>query len=136
MDEARLIRRVRFRASHHYGRADRPEGENRDRFGDQAVSHEHDWSVEVRVRGPVDAATGFVTDLEALDDAIERLVGGWAGGDLNELVPEAAAGELSPSTESLARWLFERLKPALDPPARLERVAVFESPDLGAEYPA
>jgi len=134
--EARLIRRVRFRASHRYGDPHRSEEENRRTFGDQATSHEHDWTVEVHVRGPFDPRAGFVTDLVALDGALEELVGTWDGGDLNESISEVRSGDVSPSTESLARWVFERLAPLVPPPAHLERVAVFESPDLGAEYPA
>lgn len=136
VDEARLIRRVRFRASHRYVVPGRSEEESGRRFGAQALPHEHDWTVEARVRGPIDADTGFVTDLAALDEALEALLGAWADGDLNERVPEVRSGEMSPSTESLARWIFQHLAPAVSPPARLERVAVFESPDLGAEYPA
>lgn len=136
MDEARLIRRTSFRASHHYEVSGRPKEESRAAFGEQAEPHTHEWTVEVRVRGPIAAETGFVTDLGALDAALAALVGAWSDGDLNALVPEVASGELNPSTESLARWLFERLAPHIAPPARLERVAVFESDELGAEYPA
>ena len=51
-------------------------------------------------------------------------------------VPEVADGDMQPSTESLARWVFEHLSPAVPAPARLDAVLVFESPDLGARYPA
>jgi 6-pyruvoyltetrahydropterin/6-carboxytetrahydropterin synthase len=136
MDEARLIRRTSFRASHHYGLAGRPEEASRKAFGAQAAPHVHDWTVEVRVCGPLDPETGFVTDLGALDDALAALVGAWSDGDLNALVPEVASDDLNPSTESLARWIFERLASRIASPARLERVAVFESRELGAEYPA
>lgn len=136
MHEARLIRRKQVRASHRYGDPDRSEEQNRRAFGDQATSHEHRWTIEVHVRGPLDPRTGFVTDLVTLDGALDELVGPWDDGDLNESIPEVRAGDLSPSTESLAQWVFERLAPRISPPARLERVGVFESPDLGAEYPA
>ncbi len=136
MNEARLIRRTSFRASHHYELSGSGKEESRAVFGAQAEPHTHDWTVEVRVCGPLDSDTGFVTDLDALDAALSSLVGAWTDGDLNRLIPEAASGRLNPSTESLARWLFERLSASIAPPARLERVAVFESDDLGAEYPA
>lgn len=134
--DARLVRRYGFRASHHYGYADLSEEENRRRFGDQALPHVHDWTVEVEVVGPVDGHTGFIVDLGALDDAVRAVVGHWEGGDLNRLVPEVREGRLQPSTEALARWLHGRLRPAVPAPARLDRVRVFESSDLGSQFPA
>lgn len=136
MSDTRLIRRIRFRASHHYGHPAADPADNRARFGDQAEPHEHDWCVEVHVVGPVDPDTGWLTNLGALDAALDRITEGWDGGDLNALVPPVAAGEMQPSTEALARWLYRRLEPEVARPARLAEVRVFESPDLGASHPA
>jgi 6-pyruvoyltetrahydropterin/6-carboxytetrahydropterin synthase len=134
--EARLIRRVRFRASHRYGRPDLSPEENQAAYGAQAETHPHDWMVEAQVAGPIDPATGFVTDLAALDGALELLVGDWRDGDLNESIPQLRTGEMQPSTEALARWIFGRLARSVAAPARLVRVRVFESADLGAAFPA
>ena len=57
-------------------------------------------------------------------------------GDLNALVPEVRAGRVQPSTEALARWLWERLEPRIPGSARLARVRVAEGPELAAESPA
>jgi 6-pyruvoyltetrahydropterin/6-carboxytetrahydropterin synthase len=110
--------------------------ENRKRFGAQARSHEHDWTVRVEVCGPIDPTTGFVTDLTALDEALDDLIGGWDGGDLNELIPDVKEGRMQPSTESLARWIHERLSAEISRPARMGRVYVWEGTELGAFYPA
>lgn len=136
MRDARLIRRVRFTASHHYRRADWSEEENRRVFGAQVEPHRHDWMVEVHVAGPPDESTGFTVELPALDAALAAATTGWEGGDLNDVVPEVAEGSMQPSTENLARWLYGRLQDTLPAPAHLVEVAVFESPDLGARYPA
>ena len=136
LENARLIRRVRFTASHRYGEPDGPTEEDRARFGDQAVSHVHRWTVEIHVVGPVDPDTGWLTDLLALDEAVDDITGSWDGGDLNALVPEVASGALQPSTENLARWLYEELEPRVAGPAVLAEVRVFEGPDLGSAYPA
>lgn len=136
MTEAWLIRRTRFRARHHYARSDWSDEENRRSFRDQTEPHEHDWMVEVHIVGPIDESTGFVVDLGAVDAAMEAVMDGWDGGDLNLLIPEVVDGGMQPSTESLARWLYGRLSGAIPRPGRLVEVAVFESPDLGARYPA
>ena len=119
MDHVRVIRTVRFRASHHYRRRDWSEAENRRVFGDQADPHEHDWTVEVHVEGPIDPATG------------------WDGGDLNALVSVVTDEGMMPSTEVLARYLHDALSRRMaGSPARVARVRVAESPDLASEYPA
>ena len=54
---------------------------------------------------------------------------------LNEDVPEFAEGEMNPTTENLARFVFERLagrQPASG--ARLARVTVWESPGCSVTY--
>ena len=134
--EARLIRTVRFRAVHHYRRADWPDEANQRVFGPQVEPHAHDWRVEVHVAGPVDPATGWCVDLAALDALLAAAIAGWDGGDLNALVPEVARGDVTPSTENLARWLHRRLAGALPAPARVAEVRVFESDELGSAWPA
>jgi 6-pyruvoyltetrahydropterin/6-carboxytetrahydropterin synthase len=134
--EARLIRTVRFRAVHHYRGAGWPDEENRRVFGPQSQPHAHDWRVEVHVAGPVNPATGWCVDLAVLDTALGEATAGWDGGDLNALVPEVARGEMTPSTENLARWLHGRMAGALPAPARVVEVRVFESDGLGSAWPA
>lgn len=134
--DAVLFREVRFTASHHYGVPGRTAEENRALFGGQVVPHEHAWRVRVEIRGPIDPVTGFAADLASVDRALDRLLGGWDGGDLNQCVPEVAEGRMQPSTESLARWIFERLSLDVRAPARLGKVYVWECPELGACYPA
>ncbi len=133
---ARLIRRRRFVARHHYRRGGWTEERNRAVFRAQVEPHEHRWLVEVHVVGPIDPETGFTTDLARLDEELDAVLSGWDGADLNHVVPEVREGDELPTTESLARWIYHRLDGRLSPPAKLERVGVFESEELGAEYPA
>lgn len=136
--ETRLIRRWRFRAAHSYGRSDWAADRNRETFGSLADPHEHVWAVVARLVGRPDPETGFLVPLEGLDEAWEALLATWDRRSVNDLLPRGA----SPSTETLARWLFDSFGPAVrnlgssGRPVRLESVAVFEESDLGAEYPA
>jgi len=136
LDQARLIRVMRFRATHRYRRAEWSAERNRRVFGAQSDPHSHDWRVEVHVRGPLDPETGWVVDLGDLDGALADLFEGWDGGDLNRLIPEATEGRLVPSTEAIARWIFHQLEGRVQAPATLAQVRVFESDELGAVYPA
>lgn len=134
MGEASLIRTVHFSAGHHYRREEWTDEENRRIFGDSAEAHGHDWAVEITVRGPIDDRTGFVVDLDVLDGRLRRLVEGLHRQNLNEAIPEVRDGMMIPSTESLARWFWERLAPQVPGAARLVRIRVAESDTLAAEY--
>lgn len=129
--EAELTRRTRFAARHAYADVDgAPPG------GPPAELHRphgHLFTLDVTVRGPYDDR-GFVTDLEALDGAIEALVAPLRDGLLNRTVDAFRDGALQPSTEALARWAWERLASAVPPPARLTAVRVAEDDALWAVY--
>lgn len=134
MEEASLIRIARFRASHHYGRADWSEERNREAFGEALSPHEHGYRVEVTVTGSPDPVSGLVTDLAALDRLLEEeVVERFEGRSLNETLPPAARDGVQPGTEVLAGWIFLRLRGAIPGGARLRRVRVWESEELGAE---
>jgi len=136
LHEARLIRTLRFRATHRYWRPDWPAERNRRVFRAQSDPHVHDWRVEVHVAGPVDAETGWCADVGALDADIGVVLAGWEGGDLNALVPDVAQGRMTPSTENLARWIYSRLAERLERPLRVLEVRVFESDEFGSAWPA
>jgi len=104
-------------------------------FGPHAIPHEHDWRVVIHVAGPIDPATGWCCDLPQLDAAVDRILEGWDGGDLNAAIADVAAGAFRPSTENLARWIFLGLRRLVDEPAALVQVEVHESDELGAVFP-
>jgi 6-pyruvoyl-tetrahydropterin synthase len=129
--EAALERTVGFRAHHHYRRSDWSDARNREAFGAVADPHAHDYVVVVTVRGPIDAH-GFVVDLVALDALLHARIGVLDGSDLNTRV--FGGGQLQPTNEALARWIWGELAERVPRPARLARVRVAESGTLAAEY--
>jgi 6-pyruvoyltetrahydropterin/6-carboxytetrahydropterin synthase len=131
--EATLERSVGFRATHHYHRTEWSAEKNRATFGPLEAPHPHDWVVTVRVRGPLDAY-GFVLDLSVLDRLLGDILGVLDGADLNQAIPEMVSGYLQPSTEALARWVWEQLAAHIPEPACLVRVRVAEGAGLAAEY--
>ena len=133
MADAALERTVRFRATHHYRRAGWSEAQNREAFGAVADPHSHDYAVTVVVRGPIDPS-GFVVDLAALDRLLADDLGPLQGADLNQAIPGLEDGTLQPSSEALARRLWERLESRIPGTARLIMVRVAESANLAAQY--
>jgi 6-pyruvoyltetrahydropterin/6-carboxytetrahydropterin synthase len=129
-----LTRKAEFSASHYYWNPAWSEAENVRVFGKCANrnGHGHNYTLEVTVAGEVDAESGFVVDLKALKEILEReVVSVYDHRHLNLEVPEFAS-EI-PTTENIAIAVWKRLDGKV-PGARLHRVRVYEMPDLFADY--
>lgn len=129
-----LTRKAEFSAAHYYWvEAWSPE-KNEAVFGKCANrnGHGHNYTLEVTVTGAVDAVTGFVVDLKALKEILEReVISVYDHRHLNLEVPEFK--EMVPTTENIAIAIWKRLAGKI-PGAKLERVRVYEMPDLFADY--
>jgi 6-pyruvoyltetrahydropterin/6-carboxytetrahydropterin synthase len=135
MSNANLTRAVEFPAGHRYHRPDWDAARNEAAFGicSRAPGHGHNYRVEVTVRGKIDPETGMIVDLAVLDRLLHELVREpFDHAFLNDQ-PEFAAG-LIPTTENLARVVWERVSPALPSACFLTRVRVLEDRSLWADY--
>jgi len=88
--------------------------------------HGHSFRVSVHVRGPLGAETGWVQDFAELKDAFAPLHRVLDHNYLNEI-----PGLENPTSEVIARWIWQQLQPAL--PA-LCRVLVRETCTSGCIY--
>jgi 6-pyruvoyltetrahydropterin/6-carboxytetrahydropterin synthase len=88
--------------------------------------HGHSFRVEIHVRGPVDAQLGWVMDFAELKASFDPLYRQLDHHYLND-VP----GLDNPTSENLARWIWERLLPTLP---LLSAVVVHETCTSGARY--
>ena len=77
--------------------------------------HGHSFTARIVLRGEIDAGTGFLTDLAAVEACCRRLRRELDHRYLNEI-----AGLENPSLERIAQWLWQRLKPQLPQLARVE----------------
>jgi 6-pyruvoyltetrahydropterin/6-carboxytetrahydropterin synthase len=136
MRGAQLTRRVRFAAAHRYHRPEWSEAENQRRFGACANEHGHghNYVVEVTVAGPIDAETGFCVDLAGLDALLREHVGALDHRHLNHAIPEFGPGGAIPTTENVARHLWDRLAAAIPAGVSLVRVRLREDEDLYVDY--
>lgn len=130
-----LTRRVSFTATHRYWRSDWSEVRNEQRFGAATVPHAHDYACDVTVIGPIDEETGMLVDLGTLDGTLDREVRSrFHGKSISVQVPEFTDGELIPTCENLARFIFQRLAASLTGSATLASVIVREDETISAEY--
>ena len=128
-----LTRRYRFAASHRLHSAKLSEGENQRLYGkcNNPYGHGHNYVVEVTMVGPVDAATGMITNLGELDPFVQReVIEAFDYKYLNEEVPAFQA--VVPTTENVCREIYRRLKKY--PAAQLERVRIEETGKNSFEY--
>jgi len=90
------------------------------------TAHGHNFVIDVTVRGEPDRRAGWVIDFADIRAAVGPVVGELDHHLLNEI-----PGLENPTSESLARWLWQRLKPRLP---GLARIAVSETPSSRCVY--
>jgi len=128
-----VTRRYGFSASHRLHAASLGEEENQRLYGkcNNPFGHGHNYTVEIRVSGKVDPATGMISNLVDLDAFVnERVIEPFDHHYLNEDVP--AFEDSVPTTEVLCIEIFNRLKTF--PHAKLEAVRVVETSNNSFEY--
>ena len=88
--------------------------------------HGHSFRVEIHVRGQVDPETGWVMDFADIKAAFQPLYERLDHYYLNEI-----DGLSNPTSENLARWLWERLWPSMP---MLSEIVVRETCTAGSIY--
>jgi 6-pyruvoyltetrahydropterin/6-carboxytetrahydropterin synthase len=88
--------------------------------------HGHSFRVEVHVAGPLHPSLGWVMDFADLKAAVKPVVARLDHYYLNDI-----PGLENPTSEVIARWLWEQLKPVLP---ELSKVVVKETCTSGSVY--
>jgi 6-pyruvoyltetrahydropterin/6-carboxytetrahydropterin synthase len=132
----RITRKVEFSAAHFYHNPNLSAEENRKIFGkcNNPHGHGHNYVLEVTVAGEPDPETGMVLDLKELKEILQRkVVDRMDHKHLNYEVPELA-GQIT-TCENIAIVIWRLLEPEIHQ-GKLDRVRVYESPELFAECTA
>jgi len=88
--------------------------------------HGHSFQIEVHVEGPLDRNLGWVIDFADIKGAFRPLEEQIDHRYLNEV-----DGLENPTSENIARWIWQRLKPSL---SGLSKVVVRETCTSGCVY--
>ena len=107
----RLVKDFRFEAAHRLPRV--PQGHKCARL------HGHSFRVDIEVEGPIDPDLGWLIDYGDIKDAFAPLLDRLDHHYLNEV-----EGLENPTSEILAKWIWDRLVPRLP---SLARVTVHET---------
>ena len=91
-----------------------------------ANPHGHSYRVTVSVVGKVDERAGWVMDFGRVNEVVDPLIGQLDHASLNEI-----EGLSNPTTERVAKWLWDRIRPGLP---GLEAVTVCETDTSRCTY--
>ena len=88
--------------------------------------HGHSFHVEIHVSDPVDPHAGWVMDFAEIKTAFKPVFDQLDHHYLNEI-----PGLENPTSENIARWIWQKLKPALPP---LSKIIINETCTSGCAY--
>jgi len=127
-------RRLQFNAAHRVHNPSLSDDENRALYGkcNNPNYHGHNYTLEVSVKGEVDASTGYVIDLGVLRDLVAKLVVDQTDHrNFNVDVPYMQG--INPTSENIIVAMWRVLQPAIKP-AQLVRLRLLETDNNYVEY--
>ena len=134
MPQVVVTRRTHFNAAHRLFDPALGDAENARLFGPCANPnyHGHNYNLDVSVAGEIDPATGYVMDIKALKDLVEKhVLGKLDHRNLNLDVPEFRA--LNPTAENIVVVCWRWLAPAI-PRGHLVKLVLWETERNLVEY--
>jgi 6-pyruvoyltetrahydropterin/6-carboxytetrahydropterin synthase len=114
----RLVKTFRFEAAHSLPSF--PDGHKCRRL------HGHSFRFDVIVAGEVDPARGYLIDYGDIKAAVDPIVKQLDHYHLNDI-----AGLANPTSEMIAHWLWQRIKPVLP---MLDEIIVYETCTSACHY--
>ena len=93
--------------------------------------HGHNWRVQVSISSEKLNDIGIVMDFHDLKKETNEAILSLDHSYLNEVFPFT---EINPSSENIAKWIFESLKKRLENSVKVNSVTVWESENSSATY--
>ncbi len=131
-DETSFARAYSFSAAHRLHAPALSDAENQALYGkcNNLNGHGHNYTVEVSVAGSVDADTGMVIDLVAMDASVRNVLDQL---DFHHIDREIAAFATKPSTaENIVVYLWDKLAPSFE--GKLRQLKLWETRKNMFEY--
>lgn len=130
-----VYRKEHFNAAHRLHNTGWSEEKNNEVFGKCNLPnyHGHNYEMEVKVVGKPDKKTGYVMDMKALSDLIQREVHSrFDHKNLNLDTKEFK--NLNPTAENIVIVIYNLLRPHIDKKNDLQ-IRLYETPRNFVEYP-
>lgn len=131
-DHATFSRSYTFSAAHRLHAPALSDAENQALYGkcNNPNGHGHNYSLEVTVGGPIDAATGMVADLVSLDHTVRGVLDTLDHRHIDREI--AGFAQQTSTAENLVVYLWGELAPRLE--ARLAYLKLWETKNNVFEY--
>ena len=118
MPKMRIYKEFTFDAAHSLSRVEE---------GHKCGSlHGHTFVLQVHLEGEVDPKKGWILDFNILCDAVAPIIN-----QLDHSVLNSVEGLENPTSENLALWFWQKLKPQLP---QLSQIVIKESASSGCVY--
>ncbi len=130
-----VFRREHFNAAHRLFHKGWSDEENKNTFGKCSLPnyHGHNYELEIKVIGEVDAHTGFVMDMKKLSDVVKsNVLEKFDHKNLNLDTEEFK--NLNPTAENIAIVIYDLLRPFIRENLELF-IRLYETPRNYVEYP-
>lgn len=135
MNRIAIVRREHFNAAHRLHNKNWSDEKNRSVFGkcNNPNYHGHNYELEVKVIGVMNADTGYVMDAKILSNLIKvKVLDRFDHKNLNLDTQEFQ--ELNPTAENIAIVIHNLLKTEIEPNLEL-KIKLYETPRNYVEYP-
>jgi len=129
-----LSRRITFSSAHRYYQKKLTDAENKKIFGRcyTEYGHGHNYVLEITIGGQIDTKTGMVMNLVDVDRILKDVTDPMDHHHLNFDIPEFK--DVVPTTENIAKYCYEKVRPQLPSGVSLVRARLFEADNLWADY--
>ncbi len=120
-------------AAHRLYREDWSEEKNQEVFGKCSSVHGHQYTLDIVLSGEISPDTGMLINGYDVDKIVksfleERIDHKFLNEDIDFFKDH------QPTAEWIAIWLFQELKSRFPSPVKLEKVKVYETPELAVVY--
>lgn len=132
MSDPIITKKYHFCASHKYGNPYWSEEKNWEVFDKDYNTHGHNYILEVSVRGPIDPESGWLVDLQKLNNIVRSKVVDVMDHSQIELDIEWFKGK-QPSSENILVWAWGEIAPSIKQ-GILYRLRLVETHSIHTDY--
>lgn len=132
MPDPIITKKYHFCASHKYGNPNWSEEKNWEVFDKDYKTHGHNYILEVSVRGPINPESGWLIDLQKLNNLVKSKVVDVMDHSQIELDIEWFKRK-QPSSENILVWAWEEIAPNIEE-GTLYRLRLVETHSIHTDY--
>jgi 6-pyruvoyltetrahydropterin/6-carboxytetrahydropterin synthase len=132
MPDPIITKKYHFCASHKYGNPNWSEEKNWEVFDKDYKTHGHNYILEVSVRGPINPESGWLIDLQKLNNLVKSKVVDVMDHSQIELDIDWFKRK-QPSSENILVWAWEEIAPNIEE-GTLYRLRLVETHSIHTDY--